>query len=61
MRIYMASVMLFAGVKFLRQGEYGKYSLVILLTSMIHYSSLLMFLPLGLMYILETDATENMF
>lgn len=53
MRIYMASVMLFAGVKFLRQGEYGKYSLVILLTSMIHYSSLLMFLPLGLMYILE--------
>ena len=53
MRIYMASAMLFAGVKFLRQGEYGKYSLVILLTSMIHYSSLLMFLPLGLMYILE--------
>ena len=53
MRIYMAAAILFSGVNFLRQGKYAKYGIVIIVATMIHYSSLLMLLPWGLMIVLE--------
>ena len=53
MRIHMASAILFAGVNFLRNRKYLNYSLVILLATLIHYSSLLMFFPLVVIVLLE--------
>lgn len=53
MRIYMASALLFCGVDYLRKGEYIKYAILILITTLIHYSTLLMILPYLIMIFLE--------
>lgn len=53
MRIHMASAILFSGINFLRDKKYLNYALVILLATLIHYSSLLMFFPLIVIVLLE--------
>lgn len=53
MRIYLASAILFCGISFLKTRRYVSCSLLILLATLIHYSSLVMFLPLVIVILLE--------
>ena len=55
MRMYMAAAMLFWGIRYLKREEYVKYGLVILVTTMIHYSSLIIVLPIILIYFFYTQ------
>ena len=58
MRMYLAAAILFWGVRFLKQQQYIKYVLVILLTSLIHYSVLLVLLPMLIIYFLHHKKYE---
>lgn len=51
----MAAAMLFWGIRYLKREEYVKYGLVILVTTMIHYSSLIIVLPIILIYFFYTQ------
>lgn len=53
MRIYLASAILFCGISLLRTRRYINCSLLIILATLIHYSSLVMFLPLVIVILLE--------
>lgn len=53
MRIYLASAILFCGISLLRTRRYISCSLLIILATLIHYSSLVMFLPLVIVILLE--------
>lgn len=53
MRIYLASAILFCEIGFLKKRKYISCSLLIMLATMIHYSSLVMFLPLAIVILLE--------
>lgn len=52
MRIYMASAILFWGIRFLKKDEYLKYGIVILVTILIHYSTMIMILPWAILYLM---------
>lgn len=54
MRIYMAAAILFWGVRYLKKEQLGKYAVVIFIATMIHYSSLVIVLPVVLTYFLYT-------
>lgn len=51
MRIYMAAAILFWGVRYLKREIYWKYGIVIIITGLIHYSSFMLLLPFGLLYL----------
>ena len=53
MRIYLASAILFCCISFLKSRRYISCSLLIILATLIHYSSLVMFLPLAIIILLE--------
>lgn len=50
LRIYLAAAFLLWNYHYLVDKKYGKFALIVLLTSMIHYSSLVMLLPLGFLW-----------
>lgn len=54
MRMYMAAAILFWGVRYLKQEQYWKYGVVILGATMIHYSTLIIIMPVVLIYFLYT-------
>lgn len=58
MRIYLAAAILFWGVRFLKRQQYMKYAVVILLTSLIHYSVMLILLPVFIVYLLHHKKYE---
>lgn len=53
LRIYMAAAILFWGIRYLKKNQYIKYACVILAATLIHYSSLLMFLPWCFLYVMH--------
>ena len=58
LRSYLAAAMLFWGIRFLKRQQYMKYAVVILFTSLTHYSVLILFLPLCILYLLYHQKYE---
>lgn len=53
LRIYLAAAFILWNYDYLIEKRYKKFVLVILLTSMLHFSSLVMFLPLGYLWLYQ--------
>lgn len=52
MRIYLASAILFWGIRFLKKNEYFKYGIVIAVAISIHYSCCIMLFPWIILYMM---------
>lgn len=55
LRIYLAAAFILWNYDYLLENKYKKFALVILLTSMLHYSSLVMLLPIGLLLLYQRN------
>lgn len=53
LRIYLAAAFVLWNYHYLIDRKYGKFAMVVLLTSLIHYSTLVMLLPLGFIWIYQ--------
>ena len=56
LRIYLAAAFVFWNFNYLIEKKYGRFAVVVLLTSLIHYSTLVMLFPLGFLLLYQKNS-----